>query len=69
MLERFLAALALAIIDYLGRRPARDADVDRDLLMRGGAAVREWMHAHRARARIQPDQDRARDASADLCDD
>jgi hypothetical protein len=69
MLERFLAALALGIIDHLSRRTARDADPDSALLQRGGASVREWLHANRARSRVKPDQDRTRDASADLCDD
>ena len=69
MLERFLAALALGIVEYLAKRPARDADSDRALLERGGASVREWLHARRAGAGVKPDQNRTRDQSADLCDD
>ena len=69
MLERFLAALALGIVEHLAKRRARDADPDRAVLERGGAAIREWLHARRAGAGGKPDQDRTRDPSADLCDD
>lgn len=69
MLERILAAFALAIIDHLAKRRARNADADRALLERGGDSLREWLHARRAGSRGKPDQDRTRDPSADLCDD
>ena len=69
MLERFLAALALGIVEHLAKRRARDADPDRALLERGGEFLRVWMLSRRAHSRVKPDQDRTRDPSADLCDD
>ena len=50
MLDRIIAALALALVGYLERRMDRgkvatDARVDRDALRRAGARVRNWMRA------------------------
>jgi hypothetical protein len=49
VLERILIGIALGILEWAAKRPARDADPDRALLERSGAAVRDWVHANRAR--------------------
>ena len=56
MLDRIIAALALALFSYLEKRierghVARDAPTDRARLRRGGARIREWLRAHGADSR------------------
>lgn len=53
MLDRIVAAVALALLQYLERRIERgstavDATADRDRLRRGGARIREWLRENRA---------------------
>jgi hypothetical protein len=54
MLDRIVAAVALALLQYLERRIERgstavDAAPDRDRLRRGGARIREWLRENCAR--------------------
>ena len=60
MVERVLVSVALAILEHYARRPrARDADDGRDVLRRGAASVRDWLHRNGACARErEPDAPR-----------
>lgn len=54
MLDRIVAAVALALLQYLERRIERgstavDAAPDRERLRRGGARIREWLRENGAR--------------------
>ena len=54
MLDRIVAAVALALLQYLERRIERgstavDSDPDRERLRRGGARIREWLRQNGAR--------------------
>jgi hypothetical protein len=54
MLDRIVAAVALALLQYLERRIERgstavDAASDRERLRRGGARIREWLRQNGAR--------------------
>ena len=61
MLDRFIAAIALALFNWLERRAEKgvvavDADSDRDALRRAGSRLDEWMREQdRLRARGKPD--------------
>jgi len=59
MLDRIVAAVALALLQYLERRIERgstavDAAPDRERLRRGGARIREWLRENGARQRGKP---------------
>lgn len=64
MLDRIVAAVALALLQYLERQIERgstavDAAPDRDRLRRGGARIREWLREQdSSRQRKQSDQGR-----------
>jgi hypothetical protein len=54
MLDRIVAAVALALLQYLERRIERgstavDAAPDRERLRRGSARIREWLRENGAR--------------------
>ncbi len=54
MLDRIVAAVALALLQYLERRIERgstavDSAPDRERLRRGGARIREWLRQNGAR--------------------
>jgi len=58
MLDRIVAAVALALLQYLERRIERgstavDSAPDRERLRRGGARIREWLRQNGARERGQ----------------
>lgn len=59
MLDRIVAAVALALLQYLERRIERgstavDSAPDRERLRRGGARIREWLRENGARDRGKP---------------
>jgi hypothetical protein len=59
MLDRIVAAVALALLQYLERRIERgstavDSAPDRERLRRGGARIREWLRENGARDGDKP---------------
>lgn len=63
MLERIVAAIALALFSWLERRAERgsvavDSEHDRARLARGGARIREWLQQDSARQQRQSGADR-----------
>lgn len=53
MLDKIIAAIAIALVDFLAKRVergtiAKDADVDRARIDAAGRYVREWMRKSRA---------------------
>ena len=63
MLDRILAALAVALIEHLAARAERgkiavDASTDLARLHRAGDRIREWMRQNDPGVGGKPDQDR-----------
>lgn len=63
MLDRIVAAIALALIDFIAGRVERgrvavDSLPDPDRLHRAGDRIREWLRANGARVGGKPDQGR-----------
>jgi len=61
MLDRIVAAIALALIDFIANRVERgrvavDSLPDTDRLHRAGDRIREWLRKNGARVGGEPDQ-------------
>ncbi len=70
----FLRALFMSLLQWTEglfrqRGMGVDAKHDRGLLSRGGSRIRNWLHAHGAGERKQPDQDGSGDQGSRVHED
>lgn len=71
MLDRVVAAIALALFSWLERRAERghvavDSENDRDRLARSGTRIREWLQQNGASAERKPRKDRPSDSGTGI---